>query len=76
MPDSEHFAALANRLTIRRGLGRIVAVIEIVSPGNKHDNAAIRNFVRKSVDLIAKGVHFLVVDLFPPSQAIHTEFMT
>ncbi|MCU0706268.1 MAG: DUF4058 family protein [Fimbriiglobus sp.] len=46
---------------------RVVAVIEIVSPGNKESNRAMQSFVDKAVDLLAKGVHLLVVDLHPPT---------
>src|SRR5262249_52574373 len=61
--------------TIRHPLGRVVSVIEIVSPGNKGSRSALRSFVEKSVDFLKHGVHLLVVDLFPPSvrdpQGIH-----
>ena len=49
--------------------------MEIVSPGNKISRAALSRFVEKTVEFIEKGVHVLVVDLFPPSsrdpQGIH-----
>jgi hypothetical protein len=70
--DEKLYARKANRVTVRDPDGEVVAVIEIVSPGNKH---AVRSFVRKAVNLLLGGVHFLVVDLFPPSkrdpQGIH-----
>lgn len=46
---------------------RVVAMIEVVSPGNKESNRALRAFVDKTADLLAKGVHLLVIDLFPPT---------
>jgi hypothetical protein len=53
----------------------VVAIIEIVSPGNKESNHAIRSFARKAVEFLMAGVHLLIVDLFPPSkrdpQGIH-----
>jgi hypothetical protein len=68
-------AARGNRITIRHPLGQVVCVIEIVSPGNNGSRSALRSFVEKSVDFLQKGVHLLVVDLFPPSvrdpQGIH-----
>jgi hypothetical protein len=71
----ESAAARGNRITIRHPLGRVVSVIEIVSPGNKSSRAALRSFVEKTVDFLQHGVHVLVVDLFPPSvrdpQGIH-----
>lgn len=60
-------ATRANRIVVRHHLGRIVAVIEIVSPGNKESRAALRDFVDKSVDFLRKGIHLLIVDPFPPS---------
>jgi hypothetical protein len=63
----EIYAGRANRIVIRHHLGRIIAVIEIVSPGNKDSRAAIRDFVEKTIEYLKKGVHVLVIDLFPPS---------
>jgi hypothetical protein len=64
----EIYAGRANRIVIRHHLGRIVAVIEIVSPGNKDTRAAFRDFVEKTVDFIRSGIHVLVIDLFPPTR--------
>jgi hypothetical protein len=61
------YATRANRIVIRHHLGRIIAVIEIVSPGNKDSRAALRDFVDKTIDFLRKGIHVLIVDLFPPS---------
>jgi hypothetical protein len=65
----------ANRVVIKHPVGEVVAVIEIVSPGNKHSRQALRTFVEKSAELLRRGIHLLVVDLFPPSprdpQGIH-----
>ena len=64
-----------NRVVIRHGRGEVVAIIEIVSPGNKDSRHAITTFVRKACDILEQGVSLLVVDLFPPSvrdpQGIH-----
>ena len=46
-----------------------MAVIEIVSPGNKSSKAAIRSFVDKAVQFLHQGVHLLIIDLFPPTPA-------
>jgi len=61
------YAAKANRVVVRSAAGRVVSVIEIVSPGNKSGRSAIRSFVQKSLELLRKGVSVLVVDLFPPT---------
>ena len=44
-----------------------------VSPGNKDSRAALRDFVEKTVDCLRKGIHVLIVDLFPPTQVTRTE---
>ena len=46
---------------------RIIAVVEIVSPGNKSSRSAVRAFLEKATDLLNHGVHLLVIDLFPPT---------
>jgi hypothetical protein len=60
------YARKANRIAIRHGLGRVVAMIEVISPGNKDSKHAIASFVAKAVDFLGNGIHFLVVDPFPP----------
>ncbi|CAN5529739.1 hypothetical protein BH10PLA2_BH10PLA2_28820 [soil metagenome] len=70
-----NYARRADKVIIRHGRGKVVAIIEIVSPGNKDSRHAIRSFVEKAADIIMKGVNLLVVDLFPPTprdpQGIH-----
>ena len=61
------YAKRADRIVIRHGRGVVVAIIEIVSPGNKNSNSGIRKFVEKTADFMEQGVHMLVVDLFPPT---------
>lgn len=69
------YARKANRVTVRHPDGDVIAIIEIISPGNKESKHAIRSFVRKAVDFLHAGIHLLIVDLFPPSrrdpQGIH-----
>jgi hypothetical protein len=73
--EAEIYAGRANRITVRHRHGNVVAVVEIVSPGNKGSRAEFRAFIEKSADLIRQGVHLLVIDLFPPGrrdpQGIH-----
>jgi Protein of unknown function (DUF4058) len=65
----------ASRVAVRHRHGQIIAVVEIVSPGNKASRNELRTFVEKSSELIMQGVHLLVIDLFPSSkrdpQGIH-----
>jgi hypothetical protein len=74
--EEGYYAKKSSIVTVRTARGnRVVAVIEIVSPGNKSSQFAIDNFLKKSLDLIREGIHLLVVDLFPPTsrdpQGIH-----
>jgi hypothetical protein len=66
--EEDTYARRANRIRIQHRHGQVVAVLEVVSPGNKHSLNALRAFVRKTSDLIWQGIHLLVVDLFPPSE--------
>jgi len=54
-------------LVIRHASGdRIVALLEIVSPGNKASRHALRSFVEKAVEALYRGYHLLLIDLCPP----------
>jgi hypothetical protein len=64
-------AALVRRrsLAVRHVSGhRLVALLEIVSPGNKDRAAHIVEFATKAVSALDLGVHLLLVDLFPPGR--------
>jgi hypothetical protein len=54
---------------------RIIALIEIVSPGNKSTRHALRSFVEKAAAALYRGYHLLILDLHPPGkrdpQGIH-----
>lgn len=47
---------------------RIVALLELVSPGNKATRSALKSFVDKAVEALYRGYHLLIVDLFPPTR--------
>jgi hypothetical protein len=63
--EAMRYAAKANRIAVRDEAGRVVAVLEVVSPGNKDSRHAVGSFVGKAVDFLRAGVHFLMVDPFP-----------
>jgi len=73
--DPDIYASRGNRIVIKHRLGEVVAVVEIVSPGNKSGRHALNSFVAKAAELLRQGINLLVVDLFPPSprnpQGIH-----
>jgi hypothetical protein len=65
--EADIYAAKANRIAVRHVTDhRVVAVIEIVSSGNKSTRPAIRTFVEKAAELLRGGVHLMIVDPFPP----------
>ena len=66
--SKEFYSDLANRIVVKHRLGRTVAVIELVSPGNKDSKRALKEFLEKSLQFISVGIHLLVVDLFPPTK--------
>lgn len=65
--DRQTHASRANRVLVKHHLGKIIAVIEILSPGNKDSRAAMKDFAKKSVEFLQAGIHVLIVDLFPPT---------
>jgi hypothetical protein len=65
--EADIYAAKADLITVRHRHGDVVAVVEIVSPGNKGSRSEFRAFVEKSAALVRQDVHLLVIDLFPPS---------
>jgi hypothetical protein len=67
--DAARYAARAKAVSIRHVSDhRVVAIVEVVSPGNKGTQAGLNAFARKAREILAAGVHLLVVDLFPPGR--------
>lgn len=64
--EADPYTRLRKTVVVRNGEDRVVALIELVSPGNKSNKHGIREFVRKVTSAIDHGIHVLVVDLFPP----------
>ncbi len=76
--ESLQYTFKRKTLVIRHASGdEVVAMIEIVSPGNKFSRAEVDDFVHKAMSALRQGIHLLVLDLFPPSktnpQGIHWE---
>ena len=66
--DADIYAKKADRIAIRHVSGdRLIAVIEILSPGNKSSRHAIDAFLDKTFALLDQAIHLLLVDLFPPT---------
>ena len=67
--EAAHYASQRRRLVVRHSSDdRVVAVIEVISPGNKAGRREWRKFIDKATGLIQEGKHLLVVDLLPPSR--------
>ncbi|MBI3462240.1 MAG: DUF4058 family protein [Planctomycetes bacterium] len=66
---TEFYRRKKSSVVIRHVSGdRMVAVLEIVSPGNKSTRDGFRAFVNKACELLEHRVHLLVIDPFPPSK--------
>jgi Protein of unknown function (DUF4058) len=67
--DAAFYIAQRRTLVIYHATGdRIVAFIEILSPGNKHSQHTIDDFLDKVMAALRAGYHVLVIDLFPPGR--------
>lgn len=65
--DEPLYVSKQDHVVIRSSEGdRLVALIEIVSRGNKDSRARFHAFVDKVTAAIERGCHVMVVDLFPP----------
>ncbi|MCE9560985.1 MAG: DUF4058 family protein [Planctomycetes bacterium] len=66
--DNTFYTRKQRHITVRHVTDdRVVAVIEIVSPGNKNKHG-IRSFLDKVKDLLKNKIHLLVIDLQPPGK--------
>ncbi len=61
------YARRKDRIVVRHRLGPVVAIIDLVSPGDKGGHNALRSFVERACDALNQGIHLVVVDLFPPT---------
>ena len=65
--NANHYLGKQRQIAIRHVTGdRVVALIEIVSPENKHSQRSVDEFVHKVASAIEDGVHVMVIDLFAP----------
>ncbi len=67
LDEAAAYAKRAKAVVVRHSSDhRVVAVVELVSPGNKASQYALASFVEKVRELLASGIHLLILDLFPP----------
>jgi hypothetical protein len=65
--DAEFYRRKKSSIVVRHVSGdRIVALLEIVSPGNKAGTHALRALVDKACEFLEHRIHLLIVDPFPP----------
>ena len=65
--EQDQYAIRAKAIGIRHVSNHeVIAMIEVVSPGNKASKHALRTFVDKAAEMLRAGIHLLIVDLFPP----------
>lgn len=65
--ERDLYAARAKAVVIHhKSNHQVIAVVEIVSPGNKSSRHGLRAFVGEVRELLRAGIHLLVIDLFPP----------
>jgi Protein of unknown function (DUF4058) len=74
--EIDAYASLARDVVIRHSSNdRIVALIEVLSPGNKSGRAAFQAFLNKATAALRQGCHLLLIDLLPPGtrdpQGVH-----
>lgn len=74
--EQAFYTAKQSRVAIRHGTDdRLIALIEIMSSGNKSSIRRIREFADKSLSILKNGCGLLIVDLFPATnrdpQGIH-----
>ncbi len=74
--DRSFYRRKQKHVTVRHSSGDdIVAMIEVVSPGNKGSRNPLREFVYKAAELLDQHIHLLILDVLPPGrrdpQGIH-----
>ncbi|HJT35811.1 MAG TPA: DUF4058 family protein [Pirellulales bacterium] len=65
--EADFYRRRKKSIAIRHVSGdRVVAIVEIVSPGNKTTFHALYALVEKALELLERSIHLLLIDPFPP----------
>lgn len=65
--EADFYRRRKKSIAIRHVSGdRVVAIVEIVSPGNKTTFHALYALVEKALELLERRIHLLLIDPFPP----------
>ena len=66
-PEIDEYVYKRRSVVIRHSSNhRLIALVEILSPGNKASRHALRSFLDKVESALAHGIHLLLIDLHPP----------
>lgn len=64
--DEEYYRRKKKNIAVKHiSDDRVVAVIEVVSPGNKSSRKNFDQFVNKAFELLEQGIHLLIIDVCP-----------
>ncbi len=67
--EIEHYRRKQSHVAVRHASDdSLIAVVEVVSPGNKASRSALRAFVEKAAEFLERGIHLLVLDVLPPTR--------
>lgn len=67
--DAEFYRRKKSAIAVRHVSGdRVVAMIEIISPGNKASRHAFRALLDKACELLEQRIHLLLIDPIPPGR--------
>jgi hypothetical protein len=65
--EANQYAAKAKAVVVRHvSTHQVVAMVEIISPGNKASQRGFDALIRKARETLAAGIHMSLIDLFPP----------
>ena len=66
---TEFYRRKKSTIVVRHISGdRIIAVVEIISPGNKSSQRVFKALVDKACEFLEFKIHLLIIDLFPPTK--------
>ncbi|MBI2805431.1 MAG: DUF4058 family protein [Planctomycetes bacterium] len=69
VPDAEFYRRKKSSIAIRHVSGdRFVALLEIMSLGNKSSRKAFPDFLEKAFEFLDSQIHLLIVDPYPPGR--------
>ena len=66
--ETEYYRRRKNHIAVRHASGdALVAVVEIVSPGDKSSRTGLRSFVEKMAKFLERQIHLVILDVLLPT---------